>query len=142
MKHNMVSIIIVSHPNFSDRVVELETKVQDLEAQISEQAREAESAISAWQDNCTELEERCSQLEQECSSLRGPVRSIGEDNPESTTEVVGHGDRTMDGAALEVDGLVAKLSEKEEELRLLQETLAYDESIVEQWSGMFPISCH
>ena len=75
------------------------------------------------------MESRCEQLEQECISLRGDTQAVAEENPESTTVF-----STQEGLPI-TDELRSQLREKEQELRLAQETLAQDENIVQQWSG-------
>lgn len=70
------------------RVAALECTVKDLEAQLQEQAQEANIAITQWQDACSESEERCSELEKdlELMTAKGKTLSESVDSGESDDE--------------------------------------------------------
>ena len=114
-----------------DRVVELEAIVEDLESQLVEQGREAEAAIAGWQEDYMRLEAEHDALVSSAKSL--PKQLEGSVTPSlETTDDVSH---ETERAKIELISLRERLSEKEEELRVAQASLAQVNDAVETWKG-------
>lgn len=99
---------------YIERVAELELRVKDMEAQLSEQEVEANTAITKWQESCAALEEKNTELMKS-------LEASGEDDQEVSHESI---------ASLE-----AKLKETETALAEARESLTDDGDVVLMWQG-------
>jgi chromosome segregation ATPase len=127
VRHALLDALIQSFPPL-DRVAELEKTVHSFEKQLEDQAKEAENAIAGWQESYE-------RLETENVSLASSVKTL-------TAQLHGDGAQQQASSSGETEvfksqlaDLEAKLSEKEEELRLAQGSLVQVNDAVELWKG-------
>jgi chromosome segregation ATPase len=139
-----------------ERVAELEGSVKDLERQLLEQEQEAESAISQWQKNCSELDAKFSKLESQYENV--------EDGVTHNVETLADRDWTIEQLQSEVESCRGKLdgleassrAEKEQleeelavergrhaeardEIESLEEARDESEQVLTQWTGTYLI---
>ena len=73
-----LTLVDTSLHSSSERVTELETLVQDLETQLSEQEEEATTAIGVWQQSYTTLEKTNEELSEEIEATKGELQKLKE----------------------------------------------------------------
>jgi chromosome segregation ATPase len=116
--------------------------VKDLEAQLQEQAQEANSAITRWQDVCSASEERCSELQKELELMTAKGQTLSEsvDSEGSDNEdIVGNGpaseekDSTMDDKiGLLESELKSKIAPFENDLQAANDAISPEVSTLEE----------
>ena len=60
----------------TDRVAELESTIQSLEAQLEQQEQEATNAISQWQESFSEADDKCAQLDKELVAAKMEIEQL------------------------------------------------------------------
>jgi chromosome segregation ATPase len=135
-----------------ERVAELEASVKDLQRQLLEQEQEADSAISQWQENCSELDAKCSKLESQYENV--------EEGSTHNVEKLADRDWTIEQLQSEVESYQGKLdgskassrvekeyleeelavergrhAEARDEIESLEEARDESEKVITQWKG-------